>query len=525
MLAATASQADVNAVINGGTHTAVDGDTIVIPSGSSTWTSGVTINGVGITIIGFGKPQVTGGLTGAGTSLTALTDHANGPLFSFTNLAFGKTARVSTLTMSASGAGSNSISSPITFSGTCVANGCAQVRVDNINFTAGTWETPLSGGFVIVDNVFGVVDHTTSSESKTASPALVQINYGAWQGVGHFGDKSFGAADTFGTGQTFYIENNSMDGVRGSENDVSSIGDVGGARYACRFNNVTNMSGTGVCSAHGTAWSGRPRGQRQVEVYYNTVACVIATGCNGANGLNSGTGYYLSNTYSIPGGGLNAMEILDIARFVMTSAPWNNCDGTQPWDQSPFSTSSACLDQPGSGQGALLQTSTPVLASSPGTPCTTLGQCWPNPTLDPVYEAGETATNAATPVSVQTDGSSTRVLANRDFYAEVSQTAQTSASSPFNGTTGTGYGTFARRPATCTTGVGYWATDTGTWNVSGSASNGTLYICTSTNTWTSSYTPYAYPHPLISGVAQALPGVPSANLQGSIKAAGAVVLK
>lgn len=59
----------------------------------------------------------------------------------------------------------------------------------------------------------------------------------------------------------------------------------------------------------------------------------------------------------------------------------------------------------------------------------------------------------------------------------------------------------------CTTGVGYWKTDQSCSTVpSGSYGrnpasliSGTLYRCTSPNTWTSYYTPYTYPHPLRSG--------------------------
>jgi hypothetical protein len=57
--------------------------------------------------------------------------------------------------------------------------------------------------------------------------------------------------------------------------------------------------------------------------------------------------------------------------------------------------------------------------------------------------------------------------------------------SPFDGTTGVGIGLLAARPATCTTGVGYWATDTEI-----------LYRAVATNTWEAYYTPYTYPHPL-----------------------------
>jgi|SRR5579859_514526 len=499
--AASCNQSDVNAVINGPTHTAVNGDTIQIPAGSCTWTTGITIKGVGIDITGTGTPNTGGGTVGAGTPSTTLINHANAAFFNFTGLTIGQTAKVELLTMSASGAGTNSISGAIFFNGTCTASGCANIRVDNINFTAGTWGSACSGGYVLVDNVFGVVDHNTANESTASTAPLVQVNYDAWQGVGANGDNSFASADTFGTAQTMYIESNSISGIQGTQNDVSP-GGVGGARYVCRFNTFTNASGAGLCPGHGTAWGGRFRGQRQVEVYYNTASKTPGYSFDSVNGLNSGTGYYFSNTYSTSvGNGANKFVGLDIARFVQTGTPWNSCDGTQPWDQSPWSSTTQCLDQPGRGAGARLENATPVLVSAPGTPCTTAGQCWPNPALDPVYEAGEVMTvgGLGTPVSVSGDGSQTRVLANRDYYAEVSQSAQTSATSPFNGTVGTGYGTLANRPTTCTTGVGYWATDQGTWNSSGVGGQGELSICTSTNTWTLHYTPYTYPHPLTTG--------------------------
>jgi hypothetical protein len=73
----------------------------------------------------------------------------------------------------------------------------------------------------------------------------------------------------------------------------------------------------------------------------------------------------------------------------------------------------------------------------------------------------------------------------------------------FDGSVGVGCGTLGNRPATCTTGVGYWATTqscsdlTGLVGVSPSTPiSGTLYKCTATNTWTAYYTPYTYPHPL-----------------------------
>ena len=77
---------------------------------------------------------------------------------------------------------------------------------------------------------------------------------------------------------------------------------------------------------------------------------------------------------------------------------------------------------------------------------------------------------------------------NRDIFQHVS---------PFTGATGTGYGPLASMPGTCTAGVGYYATDQGSWNSSGNGfGQGVLYKCISTNTWAAYYTPYQYPHPL-----------------------------
>ncbi len=108
----------------------------------------------------------------------------------------------------------------------------------------------------------------------------------------------------------------------------------------------------------------------------------------------------------------------------------------------------------------------------------------------------------------------THIVANRDYYNAVSKDAQTSTSSPFDGTTGMGFGTLANRPTTCTHvtspdgddggGVGYFATDQGSWNASSSnpygvnvaGADGVLYRCSATNTWTAHYIPYTYPHPL-----------------------------
>src|SRR5882757_11249326 len=92
--AASCNRSDVNAVINGPTHTAVTGDKIIIPAGSCTWTSGITISGVGIDITGTGSPNTGAGTVGAGTPNTTLIENASAPLFTFIGLRTGQTAKV-----------------------------------------------------------------------------------------------------------------------------------------------------------------------------------------------------------------------------------------------------------------------------------------------------------------------------------------------------------------------------------------------------------------------------------------------
>jgi hypothetical protein len=72
-----------------------------------------------------------------------------------------------------------------------------------------------------------------------------------------------------------------------------------------------------------------------------------------------------------------------------------------------------------------------------------------------------------------------------------------------NITTGIGSGTLGNRPTSCTTGTWYWASTQSSTDLTGMVGinpstpiSGTMYRCTSTNTWTEHHTPLTYPHPL-----------------------------
>jgi len=87
------------------------------------------------------------------------------------------------------------------------------------------------------------------------------------------------------------------------------------------------------------------------------------------------------------------------------------------------------------------------------------------------------------------------ITSNVDYFNEVVS---------FTGSAGIGRGVLSARPETCTTGVGYWATDQGSWNLSGRGGQGVLYKCIAQNTWRLYYVPLTYPHPLRTDSSNAL---------------------
>jgi hypothetical protein len=176
------------------------------------------------------------------------------------------------------------------------------------------------------------------------------------------------------------------------------------------------------------------------------------------------------------------------------------CTATNPkdstwWkngDQYEIRRVLVALDQSGRGQGDLLSGTNPTPVA------------WPHQQLEPCY-----SWNNRNPGGGHVDlggaVNANSIVLNRDYYNEVAGGQQTSSSSPFNGTTGVGWGTLAQRP---TSGVGgtditgvttnppgtaYWATDVA--SVNGSTEKGALYVWRG-NAWVLYYQPYTYPHPL-----------------------------
>lgn len=570
--AASCNLSDVNAVINGPTHTAVNGDTIIVPAGTCTWTSGLSIS-KGITLTGSGSSNNTPSTFGAGTLNTSIIDNVsgNGALVAVTGITTGQTFRLSLLDIEPESS-NTALGSPINAAGTCNSSGCPQIRIDNIGFGINTqWSeggnSSNADWLIRTDNVFGVIDHCTLPNGSSVE--LFNANHSAYLGVGGYGDNSWAQPDSFGTGSALYAENNIVY-INQAMSDCDTApngGGIGGCRVAGRFNQVTfETGGFAMMIPHGLDTDGRPQGGRQLEAYGNTINCPISTGCNTALiGYRSGTGFVFDNTMNISGGGFyNNLVSITIYRNVFSAGGgWGACGGSSAFDTNdgtvyysgtatsgssglvltdstkswstnqlaptgyPYSVydvtkgfwaeiasntsntitiqgnipeqtnafgvgdtyqivrATVCADQAGRGQGNYVSGSTP-------SPSASLSQA-----LDPIYEFADSVSH--TNYDRVSPNGTARVIANRDWYTDNGSGTQTSSTSPFNGTSGVGWGTTAHRPTTCTKGVGYWATDQGSWNQSGSGGQGELFVCTATNTWSLYYTPYTYPHPLTQG--------------------------
>jgi hypothetical protein len=580
--AASCNYSDVNAVVNGPTHTAVNGDTIHVPAGTCTWTSSLTApSGIGFTLMGAGTPQAGAANVGAATPSTLIIVNTGGALMHFSPNYGAPTMRVSMMAIDPLTT-TTALSDPLQFLGTCTSSGCPNVRVDNITFGLHTtWSesgnSANAEAVVLTNDCFGVLDHNTLNAGTGSGEEIVNSENGVYLGVGQYGDNSWAQPDSLGGANNLFIENNLVN-TKGylalTDSEQSILYPIrGGARQVVRYNTINSSGGSGffgMFQDHGTDSGGRARGAREAEIYHNTLNCAGTTGgCNVDGAFRSGTGMIFDNTTNFTAGGFASPGSWFQLAIYRNVSSWGGsmdfCGGGGYFDQNdgvvyysgtmtasggltmtdasksfsslnpsgaPYSVydvthgfyseivsntsttitvrasvggtqntwsgftngdsyqvlrATICADQPGRGQGHYISgnSSDPTPPPPPG-PTGWLGDA-----LDPIYQWGDVASGGS--VTAMGPDDNDRLLNNRDFYAQASG-IQTSSSSPFNGTSGTGWGTAANRPTTCTPYVGYFETDA-------NSGNGELYVCTNTDVWTPHYQPYTYPHPLDGGIA------------------------
>ncbi len=494
--------------------------TITIPSGTISFTSAasLTVPLAVTTLILQGSTTVT--CTGAaGTSSYSCTATDNTIIQD--NIAANSP---SPLTITLRGASTHFRMTGFTLEGGSGALNKSQGIIDFLGSTTGfrmdhcdiILNSAYADGPEFDGQIEGVFDHDVLNiGNNTTYSNGVRVYNDLFDNVGN-SDGGFEAASYFGTQHAIFLESSEI--IGGYANDCGHA-----ARMVERYN--TFVSPQGVAQSHPTKTHGGPtRSCRTMEIYNNYVngdSAFAVLGGQGGTWLIWGNTVNSSNntaSWFWAGATYRNSEVAN-GEPTNSSPPngWGYCGttvathfnttgtGASSWDgNSSTATGYPCLDGLGRGQ----QVDTMNGANFPNRENTSNGckpvddsgcSGWPVQYLEPIYLFKNSLPSSLYTQEVLNQDETTTL--NRDIYADNTGCAGSGCSSL---TTGTGWGTLAQRPTTCTAGpggtygasptgsygVGYWATDTNT-----------LYVCTSTNTWTAIYTPYTYPHPLVNGSA------------------------
>jgi hypothetical protein len=481
--AASCAEADVQTAVD----SAEAGDTVLIPAGTCSWTTALVWTApANVTLAGSGSAVQGGGDT------TVITDnYASGnPLMNITVASTG-TFRLAGLTVQG---GSGSLKE----SGIIKINGPGTVRLDHLHVDMTSYSPHVVSKMLwIGGGIRGVVHNSIFDQYGLTWMHIVN-------GTDANGDIEWSTATAFGTNDFFFIEDNEINGTTGGATYDSALTDcVSGGKFVARFN---TMVASVISQTHPTGHSpGDDRGCRAHEAYANLVTSPLTANPNFAMDYNnSGAGLTWGNSIDQVYKNIfyfnNCRTDSVICSYGQNTPPagWGYCNGTSVWDTN--GSPNVCIDQPGRGQGDLLVGSyltSNRLNDATGT------QTWPNQALEPIYEWSTTGDIVAGwGGNWVSNLVPTMIAANRDYYLHHGNTGCDAGAGSC--TTGVGVGTLANRPSNCTTGVAYFATDQGSWNttstntygVQRSGADGVLYKCTATNTWTSYYTPYTYPHAL-----------------------------
>jgi len=356
----------------------------------------------------------------------------------------------------------------------CARGTCAETTVNNVRITGFAFSN--CGDCLVMRGIGWRVDHnkfdnTTHSvgvrargEGDLVQPSgLVDHNNFTYTTVHSNGsvfmrrerdyqDSLWARDPGFGTGQGLYVEDNTF------AYGINAVDCNYAGQFVFRFNTVINT----YLESHSV--QGNNRACQRWEIYNNRLSnttWVVAF-------LRGGSGYVFGNTNN--NSDPIALNNIRDTRSPETAGP---CNGSSNWDQNTAGQAGySCRDQIGRSRDAVRWTP---------------GAAYDQP-LTPAYIWNNTTSHGGgrqIDVRLQRPSTPSHIVADRDFYAY---------HAAFDGTTGVGSGALAARPTSCTTGVGYWATDQGNWNATGPS--GVLFTCTAPNVWTLTYTPYAYPHPL-----------------------------
>lgn len=503
---------------------AASGDTVQIPAGNCTWTAAINYTAPGsITILGAGNQTVVGG-----GDVTNITDHVNhnpSPGCDCADLTVNtgsasSIVRVSGMTFQQDASSVNNDNAVFVQ----LYGNTQNLRIDHMHYKMNmSVYTNMACGSPSCSSVasdihgwmYGVMDHNLIDLLVNTVNNGVRVDEASMAGDPlSLGNGSWNTATNFGTNAFIFFENNTVNG--GAINDC-----IFGGRQVLRYNTINGS----FIQEH--EMSDDIRGCRASETYGNVFNGDLSTIVDGTAVYHRmGTSLSWGNiTTNVPYMFTLVNDRTDLGHPVLAPpASWGECGnslGPSPWDGNSNAFGYPCMDQVGRGFGHFVQGLFPQKCDPSTTNCTNhvYTGSWMTNMLEPSYEWLNQHNVAPGYGQWACSGLShdeNTVKENRDYFcytliwngsAFVSGIADASGrvASVFNGTIGTGSGLLAARPSTCTAGAGgmYAASPTGSYGVAyWGTDTTTLYICTATNTWTAVYTPYTYPHPLVSSPTQ-----------------------
>lgn len=352
------SYADVRAAVD----RAVNGDTVLIPAGTCSWTSNLTISNKYFT------------LQGAGIDKTVIIDNlvkGNYPIIPqplVWNTINGGLTRMTGITWQ----GGTTVD-PVPNKGTVVFQGQSQqLRIDHCKFVP----TKTSAMF-FYGGQFGVVDHNVFNLSNNAGYGFYNFHFDWTVPGSNYGDYSWAGADTLGTDKAMFFEDNVFTNDKTKWPFNFAFDGWGGGRIVIRRNSFSATT----MGSHGTESGGRWRGLRQFEIYDNTMNWNMGgQGFESWFDIRSGIGVIFNNAATItnPSNGLGTVAYLKIFRTSAPYSPWGQCNGSSPWDGNTSPPGYPCLDQVGWAGGDLIR-------NDPPTNTVLGGAKWPRQVLKGVY--------------------------------------------------------------------------------------------------------------------------------------------
>ena len=298
--AASASQANVQTAVDA----AVDGDRVVIPAGSATWSSGVDFDGKAITI------------KGNGIGSTIITDGTSFGVLNPTVTA-GEFIRITDIEFIASGSHTSSglLNPESASTGGATTGG---FRIDHCKFTIGS---AITRG-ILTEGLYGLIDNCFFNVTASSGSIQCISVFGSDEGSDG-GYTPWTRALSLGTTNAVVIENCQFSYGNFTSFAEDCIDAYGGARLIVRYCGFLNDS----IGFHGTD-SGDRRSPVSFEIYNNTFTNNMS-GEIRAGTIRGGTGVWYGNRYYGSGGGFNdVVQLYYRACTCLDHGGWDDCDGS-----------------------------------------------------------------------------------------------------------------------------------------------------------------------------------------------------